>query len=176
MAKRKKDAGYRAAILGAKGVIRILIYILIAIGIIYLAGSAYTFGYAVFNQKPISAEPGQAVTVIVPDGASAHDIGKILEQKGLIESALIFTAQEKLSGYKDALLPGTYILNTAMTADEMMAILAQENTEGQVQVTPQEKKVDENAIYDKVEQDDSVKADAEQAAQETDIPAEGTQE
>ena len=39
-----------------------------------------------------------------------------------------------------------------VTADEMMAILAQENTEGQVQVTPQEKKADENAVYDKVEQ------------------------
>lgn len=152
MAKRKKNAGYRAAVFGAKGVIRVLIYILIAIGIIYLARTAYTLGYAVFNQKPLSGEPGQAVTVIVPDGASAHEIGKILEQKGLIENALIFTVQEKLSSYKNALLPGTYILNTAMTADEMMAILAQENTEGQVQVTPQEKKADENAVYDKVEQ------------------------
>ena len=39
--------------------------------------------------------------------------------------------QEKLSNYKGKLQTGTYILNTSMTPDELMAILAKEDTEGQ---------------------------------------------
>jgi hypothetical protein len=40
-------------------------------------------------------------------------------------------AQEMLSSYKGKQQPGTYILSTSMTPDEMMEILARENTEGQ---------------------------------------------
>ena len=61
----------------------------------------------------------------------SDDIGKILKKKGLIKDAKIFVVQEKLSSYKGKLQAGTYILNTSMTPDEMMAILARENTEGQ---------------------------------------------
>ena len=39
--------------------------------------------------------------------------------------------QEKLSNYKGKLQSGTYILNTSMNVEEMMAVLAKEDTEGQ---------------------------------------------
>lgn len=49
----------------------------------------------------------------------------------MIEDAKIFVIQEKLSNYKGKLQAGTYILNTSMNVEEMMAVLARENTEGQ---------------------------------------------
>ena len=39
--------------------------------------------------------------------------------------------QESLSNYKDKLQSGTYILNTSMTTDEMLAVLAREDMTGQ---------------------------------------------
>lgn len=39
--------------------------------------------------------------------------------------------QEKLSDYSGKIKPGTYLLNTHETVDEMLAILVGKNTEGQ---------------------------------------------
>lgn len=132
MAKKKSDTGYKVAVLGAKGIIKILVYILILISIIYLCKTAYTFGYAIFNQVSMAEEPGQAVTVIIPENASPRDIGKILKKKSLIEDGNIFVVQERLSIYHDKLKAGTYLLNTSQTPDDMMAILSGEVTEGQI--------------------------------------------
>jgi UPF0755 protein len=69
------------------------------------------------------------VTVTVTEGESARTIGNTLEQKGLIRDSRLFVIQEMLSAYKDKLLPGTYELNTSMTAEEMMAVMANEDQE-----------------------------------------------
>ena len=52
------------------------------------------------------------------------DIGQILEDKGLIRDAKLFYIQNLLSHYKDKLQPGTYVLNTSMTMEEMMEIMS----------------------------------------------------
>lgn len=148
MAKKKSDTGYRVAVLGAKGILKILFYLLVIIIIIYLSKKAFSFGYAIFNQEPVAAEPGQAVTVIIPEGSTVKDIAKALERKGLIEDDLIFVVQERLSGYHGRLKAGTYLLNTAQTADEMMEILSGDNPEGVLQTSsePEENTAEDDAI------------------------------
>lgn len=47
----------------------------------------------------------------------------------MIERPVIFWAQEKLSDYRGKIKPGTYLLNTHETVDEMLAILSGKNTE-----------------------------------------------
>ena len=137
MAKKKKDAGYQAAVFGAKSILKILFYVLVVIVMIYLGKKAYTFGYAVFHQVPMAEEPGQAVTVIIPEESSVYDIGKALERKGLIQDAVIFVMQERLSSYHGDLKAGTYLLNTSQTANEMMEILTWQNMKG-VLKTPED--------------------------------------
>lgn len=108
------------------------LYLCAVIAVIYIGKSAFDFGYAIFNQVPMaSEEDGRDITVVVENGDSVYQIGKILKNKGLIEDAKIFVVQEKLSNYKGKLQSGTYILNTSMNAEEMMAVLAKEDTEGQ---------------------------------------------
>ena len=100
--------------------------------VIYVGKSAYDFGYAIFDQIPVDDEDhGEDVTVVIKDGASVYQIGKILKSKGLIKDAKVFVVQESLSNYKDKLQSGTYILNTSMTTDEMLAVLAREDMTGQ---------------------------------------------
>lgn len=129
MANRMRDDGHGVAIAG--GFFRILLYVCVIFAIIYVGKTAYSFGYDIFNQVPVSQGEGKDVTVVVKEGTSVYKIGKVLKNKGLIDDAKVFVVQEKLSNYKDKLQAGTYILNTSQTADEMMAILARENTEGQ---------------------------------------------
>ena len=50
----------------------------------------------------------------------------MLEKNGLIRDAALFRVQEMLSAFKDEMRPGTYELNTSMTAEEMMQIMSME--------------------------------------------------
>lgn len=134
MAKKKKGAGYRAAVSGAGKTVRFLIYVCGVLIILWLGKTAYSFGYDVMNQEPVakSKAAGQDVTVVIKEGTSTYEIGSLLQEKGLIrEGALVFWTQERLSDFHGKLQPGTYILNTAQTVEEMLEILAKENTEGQ---------------------------------------------
>lgn len=111
---------------------RFALYLCVVVCIIYIGKSAYDFGYEIFNQETMdNEENGRDVTIVIKEGDSPYQIGKTLKKKGLIGDPKIFVAQEMLSSYKGKLQMGTYILNTSMTPDEMMEIMARENTEGQ---------------------------------------------
>ena len=64
---------------------------------------------------------GVDVVVNIPMGSSVADTGKILKENDLIRDDRLFYLQELLSDYHGKLEPGTYTLNTAMTAEQMLA-------------------------------------------------------
>ena len=116
----------------AGGFFRFAVYLIVAAVVIYIGKTAYDFGYNIFYQQPMdSEEEGRDVTVAVEEGDSVYQIGRTLESRRLIQDAKVFVVQEKLSNYSGKLQPGTYILNTSMTPDEIMEILAKENVAGQ---------------------------------------------
>ena len=81
-----------------------------------LAVGAYDFGFQVFADIPKDEGDGRTVNVT----QDSKDVGKLLENKGLIDNATVFYVQEALSEYKDEIKPGTYELNTAMSVEEML--------------------------------------------------------
>ncbi|MBR3525240.1 MAG: endolytic transglycosylase MltG [Lachnospiraceae bacterium] len=86
--------------------------------------NAYDFGYRIFAEEPVSPEPGLTKSVAIVEGKSALEIGQVLKEKGLIRDARLFSFQELFSSYHKKLQPGIYELNTAMTPEEMMAVMA----------------------------------------------------
>ncbi|MDO5574453.1 MAG: endolytic transglycosylase MltG [bacterium] len=105
-------------------IFRIVVVIVLAL-FIYKAGlKAYDFGYRIFAEEPMSVEPGRDVDVTITQGKSVMDIGKMLQEKGLIKDAQLFYVQEKLSSHKGKIQPGTYTLNTSMSTEDMMKIMA----------------------------------------------------
>lgn len=130
--ERQSDSlGYRVALTGVKGILRILIYICLIVFMIYFGQRAYALGREVFHQVPVDTGEGRKVTVTVTDSMSVYDIGRMLRAEGLLdESATAFWVQEFISGYHNQLLPGTYTLRTSMTADDMIPILAQDAEDG----------------------------------------------
>ncbi len=96
--------------------------------------AAYDFGYRVFAEPAMSSEPGVDISVAITDDMSVMDIGELLQDQGLIADAKLFYIQEKVSEYKDMIRPGIYVLNTSMTAEEMLAVMgaAAEENEGNI--------------------------------------------
>ncbi len=129
---KKKDTGYRIVLTGFQGAIRILIYILMAVILIYFGRRAYTIGYQVVRTEPVAEENGADVTVTITDDMSVREIGQLLNDWGLIdEEPVSFVLQEFLSEYHNQILPGSYVLNTGMSVDEMLAVLSQAAEEDQ---------------------------------------------
>ena len=93
------------------------------------AVKAYDYGYRVFAEEPVSVGEGRTISISVGAGDSVRDIGKNLEEKGLIRDANLFFVQELLSEYHGKILPGIYDLNTSMTNEEMLEMMSSEPEE-----------------------------------------------
>ena len=107
----------------------VLIILLIGIGFIKIGTYCYDFGYRVFTEPAVDAEPGREVMVQISEDMSDMDIAKELAEKGLVEDAKLFYVQLKASAYSGKLKTGVYTLNTSMTARDMMVVMAAKQEE-----------------------------------------------
>lgn len=106
--------------------LKIIVAVIVVMLVYKYAVTGYDYGYRIFGETPISTGEGHIVTITVPEGKSAREIGTILEEHGLVRDATLFALQERISEYHNALQPGVYELSTAMTAEDMMAVMAAE--------------------------------------------------
>lgn len=120
---------YRRTVTGLSAILRILVYVLLVIVLIYLGQRAYHFGYDIFHETAMEEEPGTDVIVTVPEGASPMEIAELLKNDGLISDTRLFWVQERISGYYDELGAGTFTLNTSEKPTELIEILAGEADE-----------------------------------------------
>ena len=104
----------------------ILVILLVLIGFVKIGTYCYEFGYRVFTEAPVDAEPGRDVMVQISSHMSDMDIAKELKEKGLVEDAKLFYVQLKVSADSGKLHDGVYTLNTSMTARDMMVVMAAE--------------------------------------------------
>ncbi len=105
-------------------VIKIVVFIFIAMFVVRTATAAYDYGFRVFAEKPIDVGEGRTISVSIGNADSAKEVGEMLQQRGLIRDANLFRIQELLSENHGMIQPGIYDLSTAMTAQEMLAVIA----------------------------------------------------
>lgn len=110
-------------------VLKVVFAVLVVMFVYKGASLAYDYGYRVFAEEPVDLAPGWDMDVTIDEGMGAKEIGQLLESKGLIKDGTLFYLQNILSKYKDDLKAGSYVLNTSMTTEEMMAVLSGEDTE-----------------------------------------------
>ena len=138
----------------AASIFRLALAVIIIMLVYKAANKAYNYGFRVFAETPISEEPGTTVTVAIVDGKTPKEIGQILQDNGLIRDAKLFSIQEKLSEYKDQLKPGIYELSTAMTPEEMMAIMAVGDADDTGEITGNSDGSEDTAIDDTADAED----------------------
>ena len=108
----------------ATAAVKIVVFVLIVKYVIGIAVMAYDFGYRVFAEELVSAEPGITYTVELSEETTPQQVAEALEDYGLIRDKNIFYVQYLVSSYKGKLMPGSYELSTAMTADEMLGVMS----------------------------------------------------
>ena len=117
-----KTSSVVGAVLGT--IFRIVCTVLIVVVIYKGAVFCYDYGYRIFTEPAISTGTGRTVTVTIPKGMSAKEMGELLANQGLVEDPTLFILQYYASEYRKDIKPGTFELSTAMTAEEMMKVMA----------------------------------------------------
>ncbi len=113
-------------------IIKMVAFVFIAMFVARAATAAYDYGFRVFAEEPMEAGEGRIISVSVGVSDSVKDVGEMLQEKGLIRDANLFRIQELLSEHHGKIQPGIYDLSTAMTAQEMLAVIAVEpETDGE---------------------------------------------
>ena len=102
--------------------VKIVLLALLVLVLIFTGRRAYTFGYQIFAQEAMSEAPGKKVAVTITKDMSFG--AKLLEEKKLIKDKNVFRIQYLLSEYKGEIEPGSYVLNTSQTAEEMLRVLS----------------------------------------------------
>ncbi|REK19350.1 MAG: endolytic transglycosylase MltG [Actinobacteria bacterium] len=107
-----------------------IIAIVILSGFVLVGGASYLgrqVGLAVggdgSDDVPVDVEPGLEVTVDIPSGSSAQEIGAILAANGVVKSALEFEVAVRNSDAAADLKAGTYLMTTLMDPAEAVAML-----------------------------------------------------
>ncbi len=109
-------------------VVKVVLIIVVIMFCVTMSHRAYEIGYSIFYEEAVDEKgSGRTVEVTVTDGMTAAQVGKLLQEDGLIKDAEVFSYQERFSSYHGKIYPGTYTLSTEMTPSEMIKKLA-ENT------------------------------------------------
>lgn len=106
--------------------IKVVVVAIIIMFVYRFSVSAYDFGFRLFGEEPMTQGEGVTISITVDETDSVKDVAAKLEENGLIRDAELFYVQEKFSEHKGMISPGTYELNTSMTAEEMLAVMGAE--------------------------------------------------
>ena len=90
---------------------------------IALAGLLLVYAAFAFLQ-PFGNEGEGRVRVVIPRGAGVGDIAEILDDRGVVSSALFFNARATLGGRRGDLKPGVYSLRQGMSYGAALDALA----------------------------------------------------
>lgn len=105
-----------------------IIRVAFTIGIVYViyrgATICYDYGYRIFTEPAVSAGEGRTVTLTITGDESLIELGEMFADKGLVRDGRLFVLQYLFSEYREDVAPGTFEFSTAMTAEEMMAVMA----------------------------------------------------
>ena len=120
-------------------IVKVVFVIIVVMLISKYARVAYSYGYQIFNQTAVSSGTGRTVNFTVGSGDSVDTIAEHLAGVGLIADKTLFKLQERFSEYHGLEQAGNYELSTAMTPEEMLAIMsggagsetAEDESEGQ---------------------------------------------
>lgn len=105
-------------------IIKVVVAVAAAFIIYRGAAVCYDYGYRIFTEPAVSVGEGRTVSVTIKENMSPMEIGELMQNKGLTRDSKLFALQYLFSEYREDIKPGTYEVTTAMTAEEIMAVMA----------------------------------------------------
>ena len=113
-----------------KGFLVTVLILLILLG----AGGFFGLRYAESALQPVDPSSKQYMTVQIPDGSNAQEIGSTLEKSGVIKNGLVFTFYVKYKNYNE-LKSGYYNLQKSMSVEDVIKELQKGGTPEPQEVT-----------------------------------------
>ena len=114
------------AVIGISG--RLVFYALVLVLLVLGVRKTYEFGHDIFYAPGMEALPGTEKTVTLDGTESVADVGKLLEDAGLIRDHVKATGSRKgqriLDDYE--VKKGSFSLNTSQSSKEIINILDEE--------------------------------------------------
>ena len=92
--------------------------------VLAVAGVGYYAWSTALRRPLVDVEAGRAVTIIVPQGATAADVGLLLANEGIVANPRIFRTRVREAGADGTLRAGTYELRTGMGYEAAITSLA----------------------------------------------------
>jgi UPF0755 protein len=92
--------------------------VLLLVVVVVASGS-----FAVYRYATGATGPSRPVAIEVPQGATASDVGALLEEAGVVRSRLAFRLSAGFRGLEESLLAGRYDLRTNMTVSQVLSAL-----------------------------------------------------
>ena len=102
------------------------VLLIVLLGLVVTGVVGYT--YVSSALKPVDANATEYVTVEVPEGSSSKQIGEILEKKGLIKNAQVFSLYSKIKSFNNY-QSGYYNLQKSMDLDTIARQLQEGGTD-----------------------------------------------
>ncbi len=120
-----RSVGVKIAMRVTKGTLHvflnIIFYLLVLMLIIKIGTFTYDFAYQVFGDVSVTESAGIDREFIINKGESTMSIASKLELNKLIVDKYSFYLRAKLT--EQLIKPGTYILNSSMNYEEILAII-----------------------------------------------------
>lgn len=88
--------------------VRFLFFLVVFIGLV--SGGTIYFWWK-FVSGPVDVSNNQPLMVVIPKGASAAEVGKILFDKGIIKDPFVFRLAAQVKGKAGEIIPGAYKLS-----------------------------------------------------------------
>ena len=115
------------AVIGISG--RLVFYALVLVLLVLGVRKTYEFGHDIFYAPGMEALPGTEKTVTLDGTESVADVGKLLEDAGLIRDHVAFTIQAQCYDYE--VKKGSFSLNTSQSSKEIINTLDEETKKEQ---------------------------------------------
>ena len=124
-----KQANAKLALRITGGIFRfalnVLFYCVVVFCVITFSKSAYNFSYQVFGDVRVDEEAGREVKIRIKKGDSTMEVARRLEQNKIIVNQYTFYLKAKIR--EASVMPGTYIVRSDMTYDEIFATISDVN-------------------------------------------------
>ena len=93
--------------------------LILLLSLVIMAGGTF----AAYRYLTGASGPSRPVAIEVPQGATASDVGDLLEQKGIVRSGFAFRLAAGFQGLGESLMAGRYDLRTNMTVGQALSAL-----------------------------------------------------
>jgi len=126
-----KSTNLKLALRMSNFIFRMLVNCVFYLLVIFLITKAsreiYQFSYQIFGQVRAEEAPGRDAQVQIRKGESTMNVASKLQLNKFIVNKYSFYVKAKLLNH--TIMPGTYIINTSMSYDEIFAVITVPNTD-----------------------------------------------